>query len=82
MITIFVTASRFGGGRRTGLGGRKITTTTTTEAPAESKPKKFGRPSFGGRPRAKPTSAPAVEEEAHKEESKPASQSKVIPTKC
>lgn len=61
------------------ISGRK-STTTTTEAPAEteSKPKKFGRPSFGGRARGKSTPAPApVEEDVHKEESKPVSQSKV-----
>ncbi|XP_030761372.1 flocculation protein FLO11 isoform X3 [Sitophilus oryzae] len=70
-------ASRFGG-RRTPLSGRKGGSTTTTEASSPSeKPKKFGRPSgsFGGR-RNKPTHAPAVEEDSHKEESKPVSQSK------
>ncbi|XP_048520395.1 uncharacterized protein DDB_G0290587-like, partial [Dendroctonus ponderosae] len=69
-------ASRFGG-RRTVISGRKSTTTTEAPAETESKPKKFGRPSFGGRARGKPTPAPApVEEDVHKEESKPVSQSK------
>ncbi|KAJ8917504.1 hypothetical protein NQ315_005553 [Exocentrus adspersus] len=69
------------GNRRNGLGGRKTTaqSTTTEAAQAETKPKsKFGRPSFGGRarPGAKTTAAPAVEDEAHKEEAKPASHSR------